>query len=172
MNANLRKSAKLAVLPLFLVFPAFAQSTTRGSLTVTGNVEGSISVEFSAGSTTRNLGHGTGAASFTVPTFGGLFTPGSSAITAGNASFLVSSPFGITVLKANLASTSYTLKASLATPDRSHAWKIDGVDISAGSEEVLAGGEFFDINNSHTLVVSGPAPEPLNRDIRFTVIAN
>lgn len=172
MNANLRKPVKLAALPLVLVLPALAQNNARGTLSITGYVEGSIAVEFSAGSATRNVGHGTSAASFTVPTFGGSFTPGSAAVAAGDASFLISSPFGIKVRKANLTSMSYTLKAALSTPDGSHLWKIDGVDISAGSEEVIATGESFDANNSHTLVVSGPAPEPMNREIRFTIIAN
>jgi hypothetical protein len=152
--------------------PVFAQSTARGTLSIIGNVEGSIAIEFRAGSTALNVGRGTGAAAFTVPTFRGSLSAGSSAVAAGDTSFLISSPFGIKVRKANLASMSYTLKAALATSDRAHLWKIDGVDISAGSEEIVAGGEFFDTNNSHTLVVSGPAPEPLNRDIRFTVIAN
>jgi len=154
----------------------FAQRTANASLRVTAQIQGSISIEFSAGSDHQPMvASGSGSASFTVPTFGGTFSAQSNPIAAGDSTLLISSPFAIRVIKANLSSASYTLKADLTTPDAAHTWIIDGVDISGGREHLIAGNEFYATSNPHTLVVSGPAPgsqQRLANAIRFLVVAN
>lgn len=169
-----KAAARIALILAAALPAAFAQQTAHGTLKVTGQVEGSIMVEFTAGSITRTVASGTTGASFTVPTYGGLFSQGSSPVAAADGNFLISSPFAIRVRKANLASASYTLKATLMTPDQSHQWKIDGVSISSGSEQVIAGHESYDTNSAHTLVVSGSADAPgsLANNIRFEIINN
>jgi len=169
------KHSAFFLLLLTAIEPLSAQPVARGRLQVTAHIEGSIAVVFTADSNVRKVAYGSGSASFIVPVFGGSFSQGSSSVAVGDTSFLISSPFGIKVLKANLASASYTLKATLGTPDRSHVWKIDAVDISAGSEQMIAPAEFYDTTNPHALVVSGPASEPtqsLANEIRFLVVVN
>lgn len=153
--------------------PASAQPAARATLTVTGYVEGSMTVEFTAGSVVRNVGSSGGSASLTVPTFGGSFSPSATTAAVENGKFVITSSFGINVRKANLATTSYTLKAKLEAPAQGHLWRIDGVEISTGPEQAIAISESYDRNNSHTLTVSGAAPEQLQSSlIRFTVVAN
>lgn len=174
VHSMLKSFAILGVLALAGA-QAFAQTTAHASLCVIGQVEGSMSIEFTVGATTRNAATGSHSASFTIPVFGGSFSQGTSPVAGGDTDFLISSPFGITVLKANLPSSSYTLRASLTVPDRIHVWKIDRVDISAGSDQVITTSESYATNNPHTLAVSGNSSDPqqsLGRDLRFTVIAN
>jgi hypothetical protein len=170
---HLIQCALLLTIPLQNVF---AQRTGHASLRVTAQVQGSISIEFSAGSDRQMMvTSDSGPASFTVPTFGGSFSPNSNPIAGGAPSFLISSPFAIRVIKANLSSSSYSLKADLATPDVVHSWIIDGVDVSSGREHLITANEVYGTSNPHTLVVSGPAPvaqERLVNAIRFLVVAN
>ena len=115
------------------------------------------------------------SASFTVPTFGGSFSRNSTPVAAGDSSFLISSPFSIRVIKANLLSAGYTLKAALSIPDPVHTWAIDAVDISTGTPQTVASNEFYGTEMRHTLVVSGPASgsqQALTNAINFQVIAN
>src|SRR5579862_4387652 len=107
--------------------PLFAQRTDRGSLHVTARIEGSIRVVFKAGPDVERTVTGSSAASFNMPTFGGSFTQNPTMTPAPEGGVLISSPFEITVTKANLLSASYTLKARLTTPDYSHSWAIDGI---------------------------------------------
>ncbi len=93
----------------------------------------------------------------------------------GDASFLISTPFTICVIKANLMSTSYALKAKLGMPDASHAWLIDGVDISSGNQQTIDLSEFYGVDIPHRMVVSGPPwrpGQPLINGINFQVTAN
>jgi hypothetical protein len=133
-----------------------------------------MSVVFAAESMAPVRATGSATASFSVPTVGGSFSGRSPAIAEGDTSFLVSEPFAITVRKANLESTSYTLNASLAMLDAARTWKIDGVALRTGIERPVAIGEFYGTANAHALVVSGPAAGPVNFDnaINFLIVAN
>jgi hypothetical protein len=151
-----------------------AQRAASGTLHVTAQIEGSMSVVFAAESMAPVRATGSTSASFSVPTVGGSFSGRSPAAADGESSFLVSEPFAITVHKANLDSSSYTLNASLATPDAARIWKIDGVALRTGIERPVAIGEFYGSANAHALVVSGPAAGPVNfgNAINFLIVAN
>lgn len=155
----------LAIVPIHAVS---AQRSAPGALRVTVQVQGSMSIEFSA-DTAGPLEVMRGSASFIVPTVSGSFRP-SSAV-PGDTDLLISSPFAIRVNKANLASATYMLKASLATADPLQRWRIDGIGISAGSETIIAPAELYGVSNAHALVVSG-LPVPAANAIHFSVIAN
>jgi hypothetical protein len=154
----------------------FGQRTAHASLRVTVQIEGSISIEFSSSASEAPItASGSGAVSFLVPTFGGSFSPQSNTVAAGDTTLLISSPFAVRVLKANLLSSTYTLKAKLSSRDISRSWLVDGMDISGGAEKMITSGEFYGTVNPHTLVVSGPADglrQQLPNAIRFLVIAN
>src|SRR5438477_4945335 len=122
----------------------FAQRTAYGSLHVTAQIEGSISIEFTTDSNREPiLASGSSSVSFSVPTFAGSFSRGSLPVGAGETSFLISSPFAIRVVKANLLSGGYSLRASLNIPDAARTWTIDGIDIGRLPERVIAPSEFY-----------------------------
>jgi hypothetical protein len=148
--------------------------TASGQIRVTAQVQGSISVRFTAGSAGPITASGGTSAYFTVPVFGASFSPASTPVASGDSTFLISSPFEIEVIKANLPSSSYSLRARLATPDSAHSWRIDGVEISNGRDEIIATHEFYDVPDAHALVVSGSASAPLfpANEITFQVTAN
>jgi hypothetical protein len=98
----------------------------------------------------------------------------STPIAAGDTTFLISSPFGIEVIPANLQSATYTLRSWLNLPDLAHSWIIDGIEISKGDNRVISRHEFYGAPNPHTLAVSGDARalERLTNAVTFQVVAN
>lgn len=152
----------------------FAQHSASGNLRVNIQIEGSLSVVFTAGPAQVINATGTTSTTFTVPTVGGSFSQNSTPIAAGDTTFLISSPFQIQVVRANLPSGTYTLRSWLNTPDPVHSWMIDGVEISTGSNEVISGHESYGAPNAHTLTVSGAANalQNLTNAITFQVVAN
>lgn len=172
---------KQSFLPLCLMSVAVASQafagdgrTASGQIRVTAQIQGSISVRFTAGSAGPITASGGTTTSFIVPVFGASFSPTSTPIDSADSTFLISSPFEIQVIKANLPSSSYSLRARLATPDSSHSWKIDGVEVSNGRDQIIATHEFYDVPDAHALVVSGSASAPLlpANEIAFQVTAN
>jgi hypothetical protein len=165
---------------LFVLFAAsspallLAQRPSAGTLRVSAQIEGSMSVVFTAGSALAVRASGAGSATFTVPTIGGSFSMSAAPIAAGDTSFMISSPFEIQVTKANLLSASYTLRSWIQTPDPMHSWKIDGIEISKGRNQVISDHEPYTLPNSHALVVSGhvDALQNLTNAVTFQVIAN
>jgi len=170
----MKSSPAIFLLLISSLSNVFAQRSAQASLRVTAQVEGSISIEFTSSASQAPItASGSGAVSFVVPTFGGSFSPQSNTVAAGDTTLLISSPFAVRVLRANLRSSTYTLKAKLSSPDVSRNWLIDGMDISTGAEKTIAPGEFYDTMNPHTLVVSGQVDgQQLPNAIRFLVIAN
>ena len=152
----------------------FGQHSASGSLRVNVQIEGSLSVVFTAGPAQVIHATGTTSTTFTVPTVGGSFSQNSVPIAAGDTTFLISSPFEIQVVQANLPSGTYTLRSWLNTPDPVHSWMIDAVEISKGGNEVISGHELYGAPNPHTLTVSGAANalQNLSNAITFQVVAN
>jgi hypothetical protein len=155
--------------------PVFAQRTERGSLHVTATVEGSIRVVFKAIPDIERIVTGTTSASFSMPTLGGAFTTNPTMSPAPGGGVLISSPFEITVIKANLMSASYALKARLVTPDLSRSWTVDGIDISNGRQRELSSSQTYGEPMTHSLLVRSAAETTekigLNQ-IDFQVIVN
>jgi hypothetical protein len=152
----------------------FGQHSASGNLRVNVQIEGSLSVVFTAGPAQLVQAIGTTSATFTVPTVGGSFSQNSVPIAAGDTTFLISSPFEIQVVRANLPSGTYTLRSWLSIPDPVHSWMIDRVEISKGGNEVISDHEIYGAPNPHTLTVSGAANalENLTNAITFQVVAN
>jgi hypothetical protein len=148
--------------------------TATGTLRVTAQVEGSLSVVFTAAPAQVIHATGRNSATFAVPTVGGSFSMNSAPIASGDTSFLISSPFEIQVVRANLLSGSYTLKSWLNFPDPAHSWTIDSVEISRGGNQVISNHEAYGLSNPHTLVVGGAvtALENLTNSVTFQVVAN
>lgn len=160
---------------LGFVTQAFAGDghSASGRLRVNAQIQGSIRVTFTADAIEPITASGARAAYFTVPVFGGSFSPDSTPVASGDSTFLIYSPFAIEVTAANLASASYTLNARLATADSSHSWTIDGAEISSGRQQTISTHDFYNVPNGHALVVSGPAVLPLiTNQIGFQVTAN
>jgi len=150
------------------------QHSASGHLRVNAQIEGSISVVFTASSAPSIQASGTTSATFSVPTIGGSFSTASAPIAAGDTTFLISSPFEIQVIRANLPSASYTLRSWLGIPDLVHSWTIDGVEISTGGGQMISSAEPYGAPNPHRLTVSGAANALGNlvNAIVFQVIAN
>jgi hypothetical protein len=172
----MKSSMCLFLLSIASVTNVFGQRSAQATLRVTAQIEGSISIEFTSSAGQAPItASGSGSVSFVVPTFGGSLSPQSNVVAAGDTTLLISSPFAVRVSKANLLSSTYTLKAKLSSPDVSRSWLVDGVDISGGGEKMITAGEFYGTTNPHTLVVSGPvdgAGQQFPNAIRFLVIAN
>lgn len=119
-----------------LAVPSFvqAQDTASGTLTVTGTVESSISLTIeSAGGTFS--GGGTNAATTSlgsISKFGAVptnFTRTSTATT-----WTLASNIGVTVLKSNSTSASYTLNAKLSTaPATGVVWSVNELALNAST---------------------------------------
>ncbi|HML17077.1 MAG TPA: hypothetical protein VK419_08625 [Bryobacteraceae bacterium] len=167
-----------AILIVFLATCSAAvvlgQRSATGTLRVSAQIDGSLSVVFTASSGPTVYATGRNSTTFTVPTVGGSFSMNSAPIAAGDTTFLISSPFEIEVTRANLLSGSYTLRSWLNSPDPVHSWLIDSAEISKGGNQVISSHEFYGVPNQHTLTVSGAASalQNLTNAITFQVVAN
>lgn len=178
-TAAVRAAATLLIVGGFLAFPktSFAQSTSSGTLTVTGTVASSISVTFEndgagvamtgAGSNTSTLGFGT------VSAFGTIATAGVTR-TVGASDFTVSSPFGVKVIKANSSSANYTLAAALGSADATNTWTIDSLDLTTSSQSV---GTSYGYGSAvaHTVYLKVPfsaSTGAISKVLNFTATSN
>jgi hypothetical protein len=151
-----------------------AQHSATGRLRIYAEIEGSLSVVFTAAPAAPIHVTGSNMATFTVPTIGGSFSMNSAPITLADKTFLISSPFEIQVTAANLQSGSYSLKSRLNNSDPAHSWIIDGAELAGGGTQVISDHEAYGVPNAHTLTVSGTASaiQSLNNSITFQVVAN
>lgn len=119
-----------------LAVPTFmqAQDTASGTLQVTGTVVSSISMTIESAGGTFSQG-GTNAALTdlgSISKFGALPTNFSRTTTAST--WTLSSSIGVTVEKANSASTAYTLNAKLSSaPATGVIWKVNAFTLNAAT---------------------------------------
>ena len=135
--------------------------TGSGSLGVTADVAGSISLTFvtdaagvaltGAGTSTASLGFGT------VSMYSGTPASGVTKTVSGTTSFSLATPFKIRVDLANSASTAYTLNATLQTADAINAWAIGATDISTAGPFALTAAGVYGTAASYTLHLTIPA---------------
>jgi hypothetical protein len=135
--------------------------TGSGSLGVTADVAGSISLTFvtdaagvaltGAGTSTASLGFGT------VSMYSGSPASGVTKTVSGTTSFSLATPFKVRVDLANSASTAYTLNATLATADAINAWSIGATDISTAGPFALTAAGVYGTAVSYTLHLTIPA---------------
>jgi hypothetical protein len=123
------------VVAMFAV-PTFvmAQDTASGTLAVTGTVVSSIELTIdSAGGTFSGPGVATTTDLGNISKFGGVVPTGFTRSTTSS-DWTLTSAIGVTVTKANSASTAYTLNAKLASaPAGGVAWTVNGFTLNAAT---------------------------------------
>jgi hypothetical protein len=114
---------------------ASAQDTATGTLAVTGTVVSSISLSIASAGGSGQSGMGTSAATTglgNISKFGAI--PAGFTRVAGASDWTLSSSVGVTVTKANSASTAYTLNAKLSTaPAAGVVWKVNAFTLNAAT---------------------------------------
>jgi hypothetical protein len=166
-------AAGLVTIPSF----ASAQSTSSGALTVTATVESSIGLTFEEDAAGVTLtGAGTNAATMafgTVSAYNTIATPRVTR-TVSTSDFTVSSLFGVKVVKANSASSSYTLTAALSSADATNTWRVNSTTLTTTNQSL---GTSFSYNTTlaHTVYLTVPLTAStglVSKVLNFTVTAN
>jgi hypothetical protein len=128
-----------------LAVPRFAMAVenTSGTLTVTGTVASSISLTVESTDGTCTL-CGTADASIDLGSLSKYGTPPTNfTITPGATSWTLASTngIGVKVVKANLASTAYTLSAKLSTPPTTGVvWTVGAITANATTIQTIGSG--------------------------------
>ena len=166
-----------SVLSAFALTGIASAQTGSGTLGVTADVAGSISLTFISDAAGVALtGSGTSAAVVpfgTVSMYGGSVLGGVNRTVNGTTSFTLSTPFDVRVDLANSASTTYTLTATLATADATNIWLIGAIDMSAGAPHALTAAGVFATPVAYTLHLTVPASETvgtITNSIGFTAV--
>jgi hypothetical protein len=153
--------------------------TASGTLTVTANLVGSISITFVTDASGVTLASsGTTAASLAFGNVSVSSSPPSEVTeTVGATSFTISTPFDVSVTKSNVTSANYALTAEMQTTDAVNSWKIDTFPLTtvpaAGTSLTVTG--VYDTNVSHTLFLTMPFTEGsklISNTIDFVATAN
>jgi len=163
MKKNLVFTAAIA-----LLFSGAAYATNpsnNGSLTLTGEVDGSIALKVTAiesGGITLTSGGGTSAATTTTGAVSYYGTADNASTTNGfvktsdSTHIILTGTFGVQVDVANLTSNNYALTASVTTSD-GNAWKLDTVTLSSSASAALLGGNSeYGSPVTQTLAISVP----------------
>jgi hypothetical protein len=122
-------------------------------------------------------GTGTSSATLafgTVQAYGGTVATGETRTVNGTTDYTYSSPFDVLVTKANSASTSYTLDASLNASDATNTWAIDSTTLTTTPQAVTTTGSYGS-DEAHTLSLTIPFSETtssISNTINFTATAN
>jgi predicted secreted protein len=170
------KKSILAFAAMLAVAGGAMAATSSGTLTVTGTIESSISLTVeSAGGTTS--GTGTAAATSTL---GSISKWGSAptgfTIAKGASDWTLSSTVGVSVQKANLTSTDYTLTAQLGSaPASGVTWKLNGSSLSDSAATTLTSTGTYGSTGSYSwdiVVADSAAAAALNNAISFTATSN
>jgi hypothetical protein len=176
------KKLAIALLGISLVTaaPAMAASgTATGTLGVTATVASSIKMVFNTDASGVTLGGtGTNAATLafgTVSAYGTIATPNVTR-TATATTFTVSSPFDVNVIKANSASTNYTLTAQLASADAVNTWQVGGVTVTNASAATITATGAYTTNVPFVLALTIPFTVAdatvVSNTINFTATGN
>jgi predicted secreted protein len=173
---QLNKTLSLVLfLAVVLSTSAFAD-TGSGTLTVTGTVASSISLNVeSAGGTTS--GTGTAAATSDLGSFSKYGSaPTGFTLARGASNWTLSSTVGVQVDKANLTSTDYTLTAQLGSaPASGIAWKLNGSTLSDSAATTLTSTGTYGSTGSYSwdiVVADSAAAAAVDNTINFTATSN
>ena len=155
---------------------AMAQSTSSGTLTVTGTVESAINLTIeSAGGTTS--GTGTAAATSALGSISKYSSaPTGFTLARGASDWTLSSSVGVKVDKANLTSTDYTLTAQLGSaPATGVVWKLNGSTLSDAAAATLTSTGTYGSTGSYAwdiVVADSAAAAAIDNAISFTATSN
>ena len=156
---------------------ASAQDVATGTLAVTGTVVSSISLTIDSAGGSGQSGMGTSAATTAlgdVSKFGTLPTGFTQVRTAND--HTLSSTIGVTVVKANSASTAYTLNAKLSTvPTTGVVWKVASFTLNAATVVPLTAAGVWGSTPTYAwdivIADSVPATTALDNTIEFDAIS-
>ena len=151
--------------------------TSSGTMTVTGDIQSSISLTVeSAGGTTS----GTGTSALTsalgsISKYGGS-APTGFTLARGASNWTLSSTVGVQVVKANLTSTDYTLTAQLGSaPASGVTWKLNGSTLSDSAATTLTSTGTYASTGSYSwdiVVADSAAAAAIDNVINFTATSN
>ncbi len=176
------KKLAIALLGISLVTTApvlAASGTATGTLGVTATVTASIKMVFNTDASGVTLGGaGTNAATLafgTVSAYGTIATPNVTR-TATATTFTVSSPFDVDVIKANSASSTYTLTAQLAAADAVNTWTVGGTPVTNASAATITTTGAYTTNVPFVLALTVPFTVAdatvISNTINFTATGN
>jgi hypothetical protein len=169
---------KAAVIAAALVTtPSLAAAQDSGTLTVTATVESSIGMTFENDASGVALtGASTNAATMAfgaISAYNTIATPNVNR-TVSAADFTVSSLFGVKVVNANSASSSYTLAAALASADSTNTWRINATTLTTSSQN-LGTSYAYNTPVAHTVYLTVPltaSTGAVSKVLNFTATAN
>jgi hypothetical protein len=153
--------------------------TSSGTLAVTADLMGSISLTFVTDASGVTLGGtGTNTATLDFGPISASTTPATHVTeTVAATTFTVSTPFDVEVTKSNVTSANYALTAELATTDAVNTWKIDTFPLTtvpAAATSLTVTG-VYSTAVSHTLFLTIPFTEGasvISNTINFVATAN
>ena len=159
-----------------------ANPSTGGTLALTGEVDGSISLKIqNEGGITLASGLNTNAATATVPAvsyYGTADGSVGSGWTKGHdtSNITMSGDFQVQVDQANTGSTGYTLSAALQSSD-SLTWTLNGTTVQNGSSAQLTATGTYGSPVNQTLEIKvptsvGSSSTAISNTINFTATAN
>jgi hypothetical protein len=163
-----------------LAVPTFAMAVENaaGTLTVTGTVASSISLTVESTDGTCTL-CGTADASLDLGTLSKYGTPPANfTITPGATSWTLTSTngIGVKVVKANLASTAYTLSAKLGSvPAGSSVWTVGPITANATTIQTIGSGVAYGstLNYAWSIVIpdATAAGTAIDNVIQFSAVS-
>ncbi len=158
---------------------ASAQSTGSGTLGVTATVQGSLNLVFSTDASGLAVtGTGTSLASLSfgnVQMYGGTVPTNVTKTLNATVGFNLATPFDVRVDLANTVSSTYTLAATLTTPDAVNVWTIGATDVSSGASFALSSTGAYATATPYTLKLTVPASAAaglITNTLNFTATSN
>jgi len=163
-----------------IMTPALCSAqTASGTLAVTANVQGSISLTFvsnaggvalgGSGTNTATLAFGNVSAYGALPA--GVTRP---SVTANN--FTIQTPFNVSVVKSNSSSANFTLTAQLQSADATNTWQVGGITITNSSAtNVTTTGAYGAAGTAFNMALTIPFAEAsglISNTINFAATAN
>lgn len=162
-----------------LAVPTFmqAQDTASGTLQVTGTVVSSISMTIASAGGTFSQG-GTNAALTglgSISKFGAL--PASFTRSTTASTWTLASNIGVTVTKANSASTAYTLNAKLLTPPATGViWKVNALTLNAATVTAMTAAGVWGTTPTYSWTIEIPdtlaTASAIDNTIEFSAISS
>lgn len=155
---------------------AHADVSSSGTLTVTGQIDSSLSLTIqSAGGTTSGTGTDSAVSALgSVSKFGAA--PTGFTLSRGSSNWALSSTVGVQVDKANLTSTDYTLVAQLgAAPASGVTWRLNGSTLSDSAVTTLTSTGIYGLTGAYSwdiIISDSAANAAIDNVIAFTATAN
>jgi hypothetical protein len=179
---NMKNNLLLTTVVSIFALSGFANAQAvvgSGTMGVTAQVVGTINLSFitdGAGMTVGGTGTAAGTLAFgNVQMFGAAPVTNLTQTVNGTTAFTISTPIDIRADLSNTTSPSFTLAATLTTPDAVNTWTLGGVNISSGAATTIAAAAAYATNTPYVLALTIPATETaalITNIINFTATSN